>query len=194
MRRVVLLLHFVIICTLFNSAPLYSQDEEEISVDSDEMSESDSSESTSDSADMSEGSNANQDSQRVKIFKDQFTTIKNPFELRDPFRRKSFRTSKRVGLGKDYKYSNYPELKPFTINQLKIVGIFFGKERRAVAKIGNSQETFILKEGDKVGDNNGEIKAIMPGGVVVVEKIRNVYDQEEILETIVPLSSANISN
>lgn len=174
-----MLKHFILLIILLGlaSTSAFSQDDmsdEEISVDSEE----------------SASSQPATAAERVKVFKDQFTTIKNPFELRDPFRRKSFRTTKRVGLGKDYKYSNYPELKPFTIDQLKVVGIFFGKERRAVAKIGNSQETFILREGDKVGDNNGEIKAIMPGGVVVVEKIRNVYDQEEILETIVPLSSA----
>jgi Tfp pilus assembly protein PilP len=128
--------------------------------------------------------------EKSKIFKDQFTTIKNPFELRDPFRRKSFRSVKRIGLGKDYSYSNLPQIKPFTLDDLKVVGIFFGKERRAVAKIGNSNETFILKEGMEVGDNKAEIKAIMPGGIVVVERIRNVYDQEEILETIIPLSSA----
>lgn len=130
------------------------------------------------------------DDEKSKIFKDQFTTIKNPFELRDPFRRKSFRSAKRIGLGKDYSYSNLPELKPFTLDQLKIVGIFFGKKRRAVAKIGNASNTFILKEGMKIGDNQAEIKAIMPGGIVVVERIRNVYDQEEVLETIIPLSAA----
>ena len=128
--------------------------------------------------------------EKSKIFKDQFTTIKNPFELRDPFRRKSFRSVKRIGLGKDYSYTNLPQLQPFTLDDLKVVGIFFGKERRAVARIGSSTNTFILREGMKVGDNKAEIKAIMPGGIVVVERIRNVYDQEEILETIIPLSSA----
>lgn len=127
---------------------------------------------------------------KSRIFKDQFTTIKNPFELRDPFRRKSFRSGRKVGLGKDYSYSNLPEIENFSVNDLRVVGIFFGKERRAIAKVGNKSDTFVLKEGMKVGENNAEIKAIMPGGIVLVEKIRNVYDQEEILETIIPLSSA----
>lgn len=130
--------------------------------------------------------------QKSKFFKDQFTNIKNPFELRDPFKRKSFRSAKKIGLGKDFSYSNIPRVKQFTLDQLKIVGIFFGKKRRAVAKIGSSANTFILKEGMTVGENKAEIKAIMPGGIVVVEKIRNVYDQEEILETIIPLSTASL--
>ena len=41
----------------------------------------------------------------------------------------------------------------------------------------------------RLGRDNAEIKAILPGGIVVVEKIRNVYNQEEYLETIIPIST-----
>ena len=68
-----------------------------------------------------------------------------------------------------------------------------GKERRAMAKIatGNSlgSEVFFIKEGMKIGPNGAEVKAILAGGVVLVEKIRNVYDQDEYLETVIPVSS-----
>jgi type IV pilus assembly protein PilP len=42
-----------------------------------------------------------------------------------------------------------------------------------------------------LGNNNAEIRAILPGGVVLVEKLINVYDQEEYLETILPLQTTN---
>ena len=45
-----------------------------------------------------------------------------------------------------------------------------------------------MREGMKLGLNNAEIKAILPGGIVLVEKIRNVYDEDEYLETILPVS------
>ncbi|MGB0453529.1 MAG: hypothetical protein ACPGJV_07420, partial [Bacteriovoracaceae bacterium] len=83
-----------------------------------------------------------------------------------------------------------PSLASTPISNIKIVGIFLGKDRRAVAALrSGSQNTFILKEGMQIGENKAEIKAILPGGIVLVEKIRNVYDQEEFLETIIPVSS-----
>ncbi len=46
----------------------------------------------------------------------------------------------------------------------------------------------ILREGAKIGEDGAELKAIMPGGVILVEKIINVYGQEEYLETVIPIS------
>ena len=48
--------------------------------------------------------------------------------------------------------------------------------------------SFILKEGMSLGKNKAELKAILPGGIVLVEKFKNVYDQDEYLETIIPVS------
>ena len=39
-----------------------------------------------------------------------------------------------------------------------------------------------------IGENNAVIKAILPGGVVLVEKIKNVYEQDEYLETILTIT------
>ena len=130
---------------------------------------------------------------RYNFFKDQKTYIKNPFELRDPFRRnlEATRTikKKRVGImGENNVFTNLPSIEDVPINQIKVVGIMLGKERRAMAKVGDNKQIFILKEGMKLGVDNAEIKAILPGGIVLVEKIRNVYDQDEYLETIVPVS------
>ena len=62
-----------------------------------------------------------------------------------------------------------------------------------MAKIANGKtllpEVFYIKEGMKLGSSGAEVKAILPGGIVLVEKIRNVYDQDEYLETVIPISN-----
>ena len=47
---------------------------------------------------------------------------------------------------------------------------------------------YYIKEGMRIGTNSAEVKAILPGGIVLVEKIRNVYDLDEYLETVIPVS------
>jgi len=41
----------------------------------------------------------------------------------------------------------------------------------------------------KLAKGTAELKAIMPGGIALVEKIKNIYDQEEYIETIILLST-----
>lgn len=133
----------------------------------------------------------------AELFKKAKTKINNPLELRDPFKRKL----KRIGSGKkgfnrrisDGFFSNIPTIDNVPVDKIRIVGVLIGKERRAIAKIAEgaafSKESYILKEGMTLGENDAEIKAILPGGVVLVEKIRNVYDQDEYLETVLPVIS-----
>jgi type IV pilus assembly protein PilP len=132
-----------------------------------------------------------------EILKNNKTNIKNPLELRDPFKRelRKKRRGKKDYPGTKSVFSNVPSIDATPLDRIKITGILIGKERRAVAKIiqdergGLSEESYILKEGMKLGENNAEIKAILPGGIVLVEKIRNVYDQDEYLETIIPVAA-----
>jgi len=77
-----------------------------------------------------------------------------------------------------------------------VTGIVLGAERRAIVKVvngggGDDKDTniYYLKEGMHVGENGAEVKAILPGGIVLVEKIRNVYDQDEYLETCITVSN-----
>ncbi len=115
-------------------------------------------------------------------------------DLRDPFKKESVKVTKenkRVeGFYKDGAYTNLPDLNGVPIQKIKIVGILLGKERRAIAKIDGSSgnDSYMLKEGMKLGENKAEIKAILPGGIVLVEKIKNIYDQDEFIETIIPVS------
>ena len=124
------------------------------------------------------------------------TKIENPFNLRDPFKAPS---SGKEGKNQDRgfymsskgQYSNIGEtpLDQFSIDQIRVVGVLIGKERRALVNLGkDSKQVVILKEGMKIGPEAAELKAILPGGVVLVEKIVNVYGQEEYLETVIPIS------
>lgn len=132
------------------------------------------------------------------FFKDK-TKIENPFNLRDPFKappskhenknqRKGFYVS---GKGQ---YSNIADfnLDRIAVNDMKVVGVLIGKERRALVnptgKEGKEGRVIILKEGMKIGPEGAELKAILPGGIVLVEKIVNVYGEEEYLETVIPIS------
>ena len=137
------------------------------------------------------------------------TFVKNPLELRDPFKRKI--NKKKGGPQGKAKipglYQNIDSnIENKSVESIRIVGVLIGDERRALARIakagssggqggsgGGKEQTesavFYLKEGMRVGPNGAEVKAIVPGGVVLVEKIRNVYDQDEYLETVIPVSS-----
>lgn len=131
------------------------------------------------------------------LFEKAKTKILNPLELRDPFKRRLLRTrSGKKGINRKLRdgfFSNVPTIDNIPLESIRIVGVLIGKERRAIAKLAMgedlSKESYILKEGMTLGENNAEIKAILPGGVVLVEKIRNVYDQDEYLETVLPVMS-----
>lgn len=123
------------------------------------------------------------------------TKIDNPYELRDPFKSPPGKGSKSQEDKKtnyfktaDGTFTNIPAKEQISLQDLRIVGVLIGKERRALAKFGASTGVVILREGMKVGQDNAELKAILPGGIVLVEKIINVYGQEEYLETVIPIS------
>lgn len=129
-----------------------------------------------------------------EFFKDK-TKIDNPYELRDPFKAppaRGFKSQmdKKTNYFKtsDGTFTNIPAKEQISLQDLRIVGVLIGKERRALAKFGASTGVVILREGMKVGQDNAELKAILPGGIVLVEKIINVYGQEEYLETVIPIS------
>lgn len=128
------------------------------------------------------------------FFKDK-TKIDSPFQLRDPFKPPVVKKAdnKRKGFtvtGKG-QYSNVIDtpLEQIRINEIRLVGVLIGKERRALINLGkDGGKVIILKEGMKIGPDEAELKAILPGGIVLVEKIVNVYGEEEYLETVVPIS------
>lgn len=122
------------------------------------------------------------------------TKIENPLELRDPFKPPQFKSEgEKKGWSSSGKgqYSNIGESKLDTliVHEIKVVGVMIGKERRALINASEAQkEVIVLKEGMKIGPDGAELKAILPGGIVLVEKIVNVYGQEEYLETVIPIS------
>lgn len=128
---------------------------------------------------------------RENLFQDK-TKIENPFDLRDPFKAPRTRNSgkNKYATGKG-EYTNIQEadIQKLNLNEFRVVGVLIGKERRALVHASpQSKEVIILKEGMKLGPDQTELKAILPGGLVLVEKILNVYGQEEFLETVIPIS------
>ncbi len=126
------------------------------------------------------------------IFKNK-TVIENPFELRDPFKAPLMRGNKKEGrieksLMRDGVYTNIGALGMVELNKMQIVGVMIGKERRALARIDGKPDIFVLREGMRLGSDNAELKAIHPGGIILVEKLVNVYGEEEYLETVIPIS------
>lgn len=128
---------------------------------------------------------------RKNFFKDK-TEIKNPFTLRDPFKSviqdKVTKEKLKKGLLKDGIYTNVLSIDDAPLEDITIIGVIIGKNRRAIARVGESKDSVILKEGMKIGADKAELKAILPGGIVLVEKIENVYGEKEYLETVIPIS------
>jgi type IV pilus assembly protein PilP len=146
----------------------------------------------------------------IELFDADEQQMREALKLRDPFKRQRQSLSGRgveIPDGPRTDFSqNIPSIEGVPLRRLRIVGVLLGENRRALAKVANesggdnnrgmsrereqlSEETFILKEGMLIGENDAELKAILPGGIVLVEKITNVYDQEEYLETIIPITA-----
>ena len=150
---------------------------------------------------MSEKSIDSSDGKRknlVEIFKKSGVNIKNPFGMRDPFKRKLRKDMRKTKIGgrmlENGKFTNLPTIESVDLDQVRVVGVVLGESRRAIAKLVDgdgrpiSRETYIIREGMKLGVNKAEVRAIVPGGLVLVEKIRNVYDQDEYIETVIPIT------
>jgi type IV pilus assembly protein PilP len=128
-----------------------------------------------------------------KDFFQEKTKIAQPFQLRDPFKPPPAKISNEkqkagYNVTSTGNYTNIEEATVTSTDTLKVVGVLIGKERRAMVNNGGTGPIIILKEGMKVGQEGAEVKAILPGGIILVEKITNVYGQEEYLETVIPIS------
>lgn len=135
------------------------------------------------------------ESGQYQLFKSK-TFVKNPLDLRDPFKRKIMKkksTQEKNQASLSGNYSNFNQnLDGLPIENLIVTGVIIGDERRAIVKLPNEKgeyTSYYIKEGMRIGMNNAEVKAILPGGIVLVEKIRNVYDLDEYLETVIPVSN-----
>lgn len=124
------------------------------------------------------------------------TSIENPLKLRDPFMAPNLGQSSidvpnipNQASIRDGVYTNLPSAQDLSLNNIKIVGVLLGSNRRVIVTSKDSRgETFMLKEGMKINGDKVELKSIVPGGAVFVERITNVYGQLEFLETMVPIS------
>ncbi len=146
-------------------------------------------------------SSATSKSSLDEFFKDK-TRIENPLQLRDPFkspqlRGQQKRQSQNRFLRGQGDYSNIAQenLRDWNVHDIRVVGVMIGKQRRAIITRGGEApagakggRVVVIKEGQEIGPDKAVVKAILPGGIILVEKIINVYGQEEYLETVVPIS------
>jgi hypothetical protein len=131
-----------------------------------------------------------------KNFFKYISKIENPFLLRDPFksplRKQTVKKRKTKGTG--YREGNALVSgsrvlwSAISLSELDIVGVIVGENRRAMAKVSGNDKIQVLKEGMEIGPDRAILKAVLPSGVIFVEKIVNVYGQEEYLETVIPIS------
>lgn len=126
-----------------------------------------------------------------KFFGDNETFIRDPMKMRDPFKKhmKTVSVAKKKKKKRlvDGKYSNVPDIADLPISDIEVTGILMGKNRLAVAKSKRGGSSYIIKEGMTLGEQKAEVKAVLPGGIVLVEKILNIYGQEEYIETVIPI-------
>jgi Tfp pilus assembly protein PilP len=126
-----------------------------------------------------------------QVFKD-MSSIENPLSIRDPFQPPKMERAKKDGEAqtpvRNGVFTNIPQINNVKLEDISIVGVIIGPERRAFVKKGTDKTIYTLTEGMKLGANNAEIKAILPGGIILVEKVTNIYGEDEFLETVIPLS------
>lgn len=128
-----------------------------------------------------------------EVFKS-MTSIENPLGMRDPFQPPQIKRPSQGGgqaatPQRNGTYTNLPQLGNVPLNEIRIIGVIIGPERRAfVKKNNNDPSTYIVREGDELGGNSARVRAILPGGMILVEKVTNIYGEEEFLETVIPLS------
>ena len=119
------------------------------------------------------------------------TAIKDPFKMRDPFANPvmSSRQSRVEREKEKTNYNNLPNATNLNVSDMMIVGILTGKDRSAIVRRVDDDKTFYtVKEGMKIGRDKIEVKAILPGGMILVEKITNIYGDDEYIETVIPIS------
>ena len=118
------------------------------------------------------------------FFKKVQTNIQDPMKLRDPFKSNLAKVrpkaqEKASKMLKDGSYSNVPKFENIPLDNIVIVGTLLGPTRIAMAKIAPgpgimpemNAPSFIIKEGMILGENNAEVRAIVHGGIVLVEKV-----------------------
>lgn len=133
---------------------------------------------------------ASQAKEIEEVFK-QMSEIEEPFKLRDPFQPVKFKKEKTRESNTPIRngvFTNVPEIGQASLDKIKITGVLVGPERRAFLQVEGQDMTFTVKEGMTLGANDAEVKAILPGGIILVEKVTNIYGEIEYLETVIPIS------
>ncbi len=104
--------------------------------------------------------------------------LQNYLHLRDPFRKPMLKVSTEVTEG-----GSIPELERYPLDQLKLIGIITGPKKNKALLTTPNGRMHIVTERMHVGNRRGLIKRIVPGTILVEEKVVNLLGQEEKIET-----------
>lgn len=102
---------------------------------------------------------------------------------RDPFRPPSFPSA-------ELAHENRPPLLRYDLGQLKLVGTIHGV-REPVALIEDAEGLgYIIRVGTRIGVNDGVVKSIGKGRVVIEEHPVSIYGQRRTVRVVMKLGSA----
>lgn len=126
------------------------------------------------------------------------TVIENVIDRRDPFEKfvpkfMMVAAPARKDDGNKIVTANIPELERLPANSYKVQAVLLGDVYpRALVKTPQNN-TYIVKKGDKIGNRSGVVGRIDEGGLVVVEKVRNQYNEFSTIETLIEIDSSGES-
>lgn len=81
------------------------------------------------------------------------------------------------------------ELETFALSELKLLGLMTGpKAVKAMVQAPNGK-TYFVSENTRIGNRSGIVKAILPNEVKVTEKFVNIFGEEELVSSVIPLAS-----
>ncbi len=103
-------------------------------------------------------------------------TLEEVLKLRDPFKMPNLAALRSGGGART-------ELEQFNLTDYKILGVITGPGRVRAMIQGPNNKTYFVKQGQKIGTQNGVIKAITPESIVVHEQIVNLLGNKETLVT-----------
>jgi type IV pilus assembly protein PilP len=104
----------------------------------------------------------------------------DPHGLRDPFRPPS------ADVGSD---DELTPLQRYQLGQLKLVAVIYDTRFPRAVVEDEAGLGYILQIGTPIGPNNGAVKAIEPGRVVVREETTDFYGEPQAAEVIIELAS-----
>lgn len=109
-------------------------------------------------------------------------TLESAMTLRDPFRRPELKTAMAIDEG-----GLIPELERYELDKFKLVGVITGAKKNKALLTAPNGKMHVVSDKTVLGNRRGYIKRILPGMIVIEEKVVNLLGQEERIETVIAI-------